>query len=68
MLTKLIYGNHSAIDTHIQSLGCTPKMNTMLYINYISIKKNSKRHCWIPKLSYMDPENEVLPTSLISSY
>lgn len=25
-------------------------------------------HCWIPKVSYINPENEILPISLTSNH
>ena len=32
-------GDHFAIYTNIEPLGCTPKTNTMLYVNDTAIKK-----------------------------
>lgn len=48
-----------------------PKTNMMLYVDHNSIKKKNlenTRHCWIPKLSYRDPENKIMPISPVSNY
>ena len=38
MDVNLYHGDHFTIYTYIESLGCIPKTNTVLYVNYISIK------------------------------
>ena len=35
-------GDHSTINTNIESLCCTPETNIMLHVNYTSIKKIKK--------------------------
>lgn len=38
-INKTYCGNNFAAYTYIRSLCCTPKTNTVLDVNYISIKK-----------------------------
>ena len=45
MLTNVIKtycDDHFTVYTNIESLCCTPGNNTMLYVNYTSIKKGLK--------------------------
>ena len=37
-VNETYYGHHFAIYTCNKSLCCAPKTNTMLYVNYVSIK------------------------------
>ena len=46
MLTKLIAVDHVTIYTRINSLSCAPKTSTILYVNYMSIKKEKNYDLW----------------------
>lgn len=42
-VNSIYCGDHSAVCTYSKSLCCMPKINTVLYVNYISIFKKGKK-------------------------
>lgn len=39
LVIKIYCADHFVVYTNMESLGCVPETDIMLYINYISIKK-----------------------------
>ena len=43
-VNQIYCGNHLIMYTYIKSLSYTPKTNTVLYVNYISVKQQQQQH------------------------